>query len=108
MQKSELKRKKYFLDNYGTYRSAEHFNRLEVLEILFKIFKNFGYEGLDLNEETDVATAIKRLPGGKSDADFDIIEELDEVFDFDEKYEQIKTFGELADLVIKLAKDKKP
>lgn len=110
-QKRELERKKHFLDSYGAYRSAENLSRLEVLEILFKMFKKFGYEGPDLNEETNIATAIEQVPGG--DADFDIIEELDKVLDFfwedikDKENEQLKTFGDLADLIIKKTKEKK-
>lgn len=113
VQKKNLKWKKYYLDKYGVYRNADNLNRLEILEILFKIFKNFGYKGPQLNEETNISMAIKRLPWGWFDAEDDIVEELDKVFDFsidevtDKEHLPIKTLGKLADLIIKKAKDKK-
>jgi hypothetical protein len=113
MQNKRTKWKKYYLDKYGRYHNANNLNRTEALEIFFKVFKNFGYKGYDLSEETDITMAIRQLPWGWLDADLDIFEELDEIFNLTEKeitneeYSQIKTFGELADLIIKKAKEKK-
>jgi hypothetical protein len=113
MKNKQTKWKKYYLDRYGVYHNADNLGRTEILEILFKVFKNFGYKGSDLNEETYIVMAIRQLPWGWLDADLDVIEELDEIFDLsvkeitDKEYAQIKTFGELADLLIKKAKEKK-
>jgi hypothetical protein len=110
--RAEEKKKKYYLENYGAYHNANDLSREEMLEVFWRVLKNDDYDVSNFNGNTSISEPAKQ-DGGWNDLDgAGFIAEIERIFDFTnyditgEKYLQIKTFGELADLVIKKAKKK--
>lgn len=110
---SEEKWKKHCLNYYGVYHNADGLSRKEILEVFWKILKNAGYDISHFNSNTSVREPAKQMCDWNDLGGAEFIYELDKIFGFskkditDKEYEQIKTFGEAADLLIKKAKEKK-
>jgi hypothetical protein len=106
--------KKYFLDNYGAYRNADKLTHEEMLKVFWKILLDRHYDTSNFSGDTPIQEPAKQLDEDWYDlGGIFFITKVEETFGFPTQYitdkecEQIKTFGELADLVIKKAKEKK-
>lgn len=107
--------KKHCLDEYGAYHNADELTHKEMLEVFWKVLNNSNgcYDTTKFDSNTDIGEPLNQSWewGDLGHIEFTI--SLEEVFGFsrnditDEEYTEIKTFGELADLIIKKAKEKK-
>ena len=109
----DKKWRKYYLDHYGAYHNADQLSRDEMLEVFWKMLKYYGYDVFNFDANTNVHAPGKQLDDWEELEGEGFIIELTQMFDL--KRDDIagnrvmlaKTFGELADLVIKKAKEKK-
>jgi hypothetical protein len=110
----EEKWKKHCLDNYGAYHNADELTHEEMLEVFWKVLKNSNscYDTSKFDSNTDISEPLNQSWEWGDLGSMEFFIELERVFGFsyryitDNEYEQIKTFGELADLMIKKAKEK--
>ena len=109
----DKKWRKYYLDHYGAYQNADELSHKEMLTIFWKILEYYEYDVSSFSSNTDVHEPGKQSEdweelGGDSFVIIitrmfglnreDLVSNRDMV---------VPTFGELADLVIKKAKEKK-
>ncbi|MBU0744260.1 MAG: hypothetical protein KKE11_02680 [Gammaproteobacteria bacterium] len=110
---AEEKRKKYYLNYYNAYHNPDKLTDKELLEIFWKILKYRGYDVSNFNRNTGVLEPAKQDTDWNDLGNIMFATHIDRMFGFskqditDQEYEQLKTFGELADLIIKKAKEKK-
>lgn len=110
--RKEEKLKKYYLDNYGAYHNADELTQGKMLEVFWKILKDYGYDASNFNVNTSMLEPTKQDTGWDDLDSSGFIIEVEKVFGFsryditDGEYSNVKTFGELADLIIKKAKEK--
>jgi hypothetical protein len=104
--------KKYCLNRYGVYCNADKLTNEEMLQVFWKILeKNSGYDVSNFTSNTSLGELFS--PRDYDDTDVAFIVSLENIFGFarDEIFDiepwDLKTFGELADLVIQKAKEKK-
>ena len=110
--REEEKKKNYYLSNYGAYKNADKLTHEEILEVFWKILKEAGYDPSKFNSNTSVREPAKQLSDWDDLGSIGFLTVIDRMFDFsnfditDDEYDQVKNFGELADLVIKKAREK--
>ena len=104
------KLKKYYQKKYGVYCNADVLTYEEMLHAFWRILKKSS--GHDVSEFTSNTSLHELLsPGDYDCADIAFIAELENIFGFTRgeiiKEEPFTNFGDLADLLIKKAKEKK-
>ncbi len=110
---TEEKWKKYCLDNYGVYDNADLLNHQEILNVFWKILKLESYDTSNFNSNSSVREPAKQLSDWDDLGSGEFLTDIEKIFGFskkditDDEYSQVKTFGELAELIIKKAKEKK-
>ncbi|HBC71751.1 MAG TPA: hypothetical protein DCZ38_03110 [Coxiellaceae bacterium] len=110
--REEERNKKYYLDNYGAYHNADKLSHREMLEVFWRVLKD-DYDVSNFNGNTSVREPAKQGIDWDDLGAEGFLIAVYRMFDFseydftDDEYDQIKTFGEIADLVIRKAKEKK-
>ncbi len=102
--------RKYCLNKYGVYCNADQLTPEEMLQAFWRILeKGSGHDVSNFTSNTSLFEILS--PGDYDCADMAFIADLEDIFGFtrDEicKEEPFENFGELAELVIKKAKEKK-
>jgi len=111
--RAEENQKKYYLGNYGAYHNASELTQKEMLEVFWKMLKNDGYDVSNFGDYTNIREPGKQRWDWDDLGEAEFITDIEKMFEFlngdiaDGKRLQIKTFGELADFIIKKAKEKK-
>ena len=109
----EEERKKYCLDIYKAYHNADKLSREEILKVFWKLLEDAGYEVSQFDSNTSTYEPAKQSWDWRDLGGVQFAIETEEIFGFSrnditkEEYDHAKTFGELADLVIRKAKEKK-
>jgi hypothetical protein len=105
--------RKYFLSHYGAYHNADELTHKEMLDVFWKMLKYHGYYASNFNSNTNIEDPGKQFFDWEELGCEGFITELTQMFDLlredlvKDRYICVKTFGELADLLIKKAKEKK-
>lgn len=106
--------KKYCLNNYGVYCNADKLTHEEMLQAFWKILENgSGYDVSNFTSNTSLEEPSSQKLDWDDFGDLEFIYLLEDIFGFarheifNKKPWCVNTFGELADLVIQRAKEKK-
>ncbi len=105
--------KKYFLSHYGVYHNADGLTHEKMLGVFWKMLKYHGYYVSTFNGNTNIEEPGKQFFDWEELGCEGFITELTQMFDISRedlvknKRIYVDTFGELADLIIKKAKEKK-
>ena len=111
--REEEQNRKYYLENYGAYHNADQLTQGEMLDVLWRVLKWYDYDASGFSGSTDIAEPAKQDTGWNDLDAGGVVIIIGRIFGFskmdisDAEYEQCKTFGELADLIIRKAKEKK-
>lgn len=104
---------RYFLNYYGAYHNADELTREEMLEVFWKMLRRVGYDTSSFDSSTGIHEPGKQLDDWEELGGEGFIVEIIQMFDIlrddivKDKDMRVGTFGELADLIIKKAKEKK-
>jgi hypothetical protein len=114
--KQEAAWKQFFLNKYGINYDIDKdkLTRQNILEIFWKILKwPKGYDVSNFDGNTSTRAPAKQSWEWDDLGDTEFVDDLRRIFGFSKieltyaEYDQVKTFGELADLIIKKANEKK-
>jgi hypothetical protein len=114
--KKEEAWKNFFLNEYGINCDIDKdkLTHQDILEIFWKILKGMeGYDVSNFDSNTSTKAPAKQSWVWNDLGEDDFIRYLEKFFEFfnikitSAEYDQVKTFGELADLILKKSKEHK-